>query len=145
MNKNDIQTMPGDCSPFEDTLENCLEDMVRNSINNTISKTILESLEGVFKNTSAIPKKPLTKKDLHDLVESLKPKQIVITSSQEIYDGLLLLPKFNAKNVILSKVIEGTIIVDTEYTGKYNIPPDEIDIGKPYLTRIVGLGSDLDG
>jgi len=103
-----------------------LTEAIKRSMQDEISKSILDSLKGTYDPVSEIQNKAFTKDDMDNLIEALKPKQIVVTSSQDIYDGLIKLPDFNEKNLILSPGIEGTIIVDMERLGTYGIHPKDV-------------------
>lgn len=92
-----------------------------NETSDKISKSILSALKDVPMFTSAVPKKGLTKDDLDKLVESLQPKQIICTSSQEVYNELMKLPNINEKCLRFSKIIGGTIIVDMRKLGDYSV------------------------
>jgi len=63
------------------------------------------------------------KNDFEKLIEMLKPKQIVFTSSKEVYDELLKLPYMNEECVKLTNFTEGTYVVDMEKLNEITKKP----------------------
>ena len=61
--------------------------------------------------------------NFNKLIEALKPKHIIYTSSKIVYDEMLKQPGMNKECIKLTNLVDGTYIVDVEKLNEINKKP----------------------
>jgi len=67
--------------------------------------------------------KGFDKAEFNKVIEALKPKQVIFTSDEKVYNELIKLPYMNEECLKLCDWVKGTYVVDMEKMRKATLKP----------------------